>query len=185
MSSVGSRVTWMGLASRLPGYAGTMSKVLELISCLPSTATSLVSIPSADHLSDLLNAASWASLQQEEGRPVAVPLLLQSPSTASPRDRGRLVSVGTRSGLRRDLPWQSDLTRGAGMYSTRNDLPEATRAKVTYPWLNQVASAWHFLLMNRCRASTPSTPSDNDASGAVGTKRHAGKIALDRIGYVY
>jgi hypothetical protein len=73
--------TRMGLASRLPGDAGTVSKVLELISCLPSTATSLVSTPSADHLSVLLNTAFWASLQQEEGRPVAVPLLLQSPST--------------------------------------------------------------------------------------------------------
>jgi hypothetical protein len=74
--------TRMGLVSRLPGYAGTVSKVLELLSSLPSTATSSVSIPSADHLGVLLNIAFWASLQQEEGRPVAVPLLLQSPSTA-------------------------------------------------------------------------------------------------------
>jgi hypothetical protein len=72
----------MGLASRLPGDAGIVSKVLELLSSLPSTATYSVSIPSADHVSVLLNTAFWASLQQEEGRPVAVPLLLQSPSTA-------------------------------------------------------------------------------------------------------
>jgi hypothetical protein len=74
--------TWMGLASRLPGDAGTVSKVLELIRYLPSTAPSLGSIPSADHLSVLLNTAFWASLQQEEGRPIGVPLLLQSPSSA-------------------------------------------------------------------------------------------------------
>jgi Probable sensor domain DACNV len=74
--------TRMGLASRLPGDAGTVSKLLELLSSLPSTATYSVSIPSADHVSVLLNTAFWASLQREEGRPVAVPLLLQSPSTA-------------------------------------------------------------------------------------------------------
>jgi hypothetical protein len=72
----------MGLTSRLPGDAGTVVKVLELLGSLPSTAACSVPVPSADHLSVLLNTAFWASLQQEEGRAVAVPLLLQSPSTA-------------------------------------------------------------------------------------------------------
>jgi hypothetical protein len=70
------------LASRLPGDAGIVSRLLELLSSLPSTATYSVPVPSADHVSVLLNTAFWASLQQEEGRPVAVPLLLQSPSSA-------------------------------------------------------------------------------------------------------
>ena len=75
-------LTPVGSASRLPGDAGTVSKLLELLSSLPSTATYSASIPSAAHVSVLLNTAFWASLQQEEGRSVAVPLLLQSPSTA-------------------------------------------------------------------------------------------------------
>jgi Probable sensor domain DACNV len=74
--------TRLGLASRLPGDAGAVAKLLELLSSLPSTATYSMPIPSADHVSVRLNIAFWASLQQEEGRPVAVPLLLQSPSTA-------------------------------------------------------------------------------------------------------
>jgi hypothetical protein len=73
--------TQLGLASRLPGDPGTVSKVLALLNLLPSTATYSMSIPSADLVSVLLNTAFWASLQQEEGRPVAVPLLLQSPSS--------------------------------------------------------------------------------------------------------
>jgi hypothetical protein len=72
----------MGLASRLPGDAGTVSKLLRLLRSLPSTPTYSVSIPSADEISALLNTAFWASLQEAEGRPVAVPLLLQSSSTA-------------------------------------------------------------------------------------------------------
>lgn len=72
----------MALTSRLPGDADTVSNLLKLLGSLPSTATYSVSIPSADHVSVLLNTAFWASLQREEGRPVAVPLLLQSPSTA-------------------------------------------------------------------------------------------------------
>ena len=73
--------TRLGLASRLPGDPSTVSKVLELLNSLPSTATYSMSIPSANYLSVLLNTAFWASLQQEEGRLVAVPLLLQSPSS--------------------------------------------------------------------------------------------------------
>ena len=73
--------TRLGLASRLPGDPSTVSKVLELLDSLPSTAAYSMSIPSADHVSVLLNTAFWASLQQEEGRLVAVPLLLQSPSS--------------------------------------------------------------------------------------------------------
>jgi hypothetical protein len=73
--------TRIGLASRLPGDAGTVSQLLDLLGSLPSTATYSVSIPSTDHVSVLLNTAFWASLQQEEGRPVAVPLLVQSPSS--------------------------------------------------------------------------------------------------------
>ena len=73
--------TRLGLASRLPGDPSTVSKVLELLNSLPSTATYSMSIPPADHVSVLLNTAFWASLQQEEGRLVAVPLLLQSPSS--------------------------------------------------------------------------------------------------------
>jgi sensor domain DACNV-containing protein len=75
-------LTQMGLASRLPGDVGIVSKLLELLRSLPNPATHSVSIPSADAISVLLNTAFWASLQQEEGRPVAVPLVLQSPSTA-------------------------------------------------------------------------------------------------------
>jgi hypothetical protein len=73
--------TRLGLASRLPGDPSTVSKVLELLNSLPSIATYSMSIPSADYVSVLLNTAFWASLQQEEGRLVAVPLLLQSPSS--------------------------------------------------------------------------------------------------------
>jgi Probable sensor domain DACNV len=77
----GEKAQGMGLASRLPGDAGTVSQLLELLGSPPHTATVSVSIPSADHVSVLLNTAFWASLQQEEGRPVALPLLLQSPSS--------------------------------------------------------------------------------------------------------
>lgn len=47
----------MRLVSRLPGDVGTVSTVLALIRDLPSTATALVSIQSAGHLSVLLNIA--------------------------------------------------------------------------------------------------------------------------------
>jgi hypothetical protein len=66
--------TRLGLASRLPGDAGSVAKLRELLSSLPRTATHSMSIPSADQVSVLLNIAFWASLQQEEGRPVAVSL---------------------------------------------------------------------------------------------------------------
>ena len=71
----------VGLASMLPGDARTMSKLLQLLSVLPRSTAYSMPIPAADHVSALLNTAFWASLQQEEGRPVAVPLLLQSPSS--------------------------------------------------------------------------------------------------------
>ena len=58
----------MGLASRLPGDAGTVSKLLRLLRSLPSTPTYSVSIPSADEISALLNTAFWASLQEAEGQ---------------------------------------------------------------------------------------------------------------------
>jgi hypothetical protein len=73
--------TRAGLASRLPGDARTVSTLMELLGALPRSATYAMSIPSNDHVSVLLNTAFWASLQQEEGRPVAVPLLLRSPSS--------------------------------------------------------------------------------------------------------
>ena len=71
----------VGLASRLPGDARTVSTLLHLLNLLPRSAAHSMSMPSADHVSALLNIAFWASLQQEEGRPVAVPLSLQSPSS--------------------------------------------------------------------------------------------------------
>ena len=71
----------VGLASRLPGDARTVSTLLQLLNLLPRSAAHSMSMPSADHVSALLNIAFWASLQQEEGRPVAVPLSLQSPSS--------------------------------------------------------------------------------------------------------
>ena len=82
MPSVLDAFTSLGLASRLPGDTASVARLLELLSSLPSTTTYPMAIPSAEHVSVLLNTAFWASLQQEEGRPVAVPLLLQSPSTA-------------------------------------------------------------------------------------------------------
>ena len=71
----------LGFGSRLPGDARTVSTVMQLLGSLPRSATYAMSIPSDEHLSVLLNTAFWASLQQEEGRPVAVALLLQSPSS--------------------------------------------------------------------------------------------------------
>jgi hypothetical protein len=70
-----------GAGSRLPGDVRTVSRLLQSLGSLPSAATHSIAIPSGDHASLLLNTAFWASLQQEEGRAVAVPLLLQSPSS--------------------------------------------------------------------------------------------------------
>ena len=73
--------TRVGFASRLPGNARTVSTLMQLLGSLPRSATYAMSIPSDDHVSVLLNTAFWASLQQEEGRPVAAALLLQAPSS--------------------------------------------------------------------------------------------------------
>jgi Probable sensor domain DACNV len=73
--------TRAGFASRLPGDARTVSTLMQLLGSLPRSATYAMSIPSDDHVSVLLNTAFWASLQQEEGRPVAAALLLQAPSS--------------------------------------------------------------------------------------------------------
>jgi hypothetical protein len=75
-------ITPKGPGSRLPGDAGIVTRLVGLLNALPSTATYSVSIPSEAHLGALLNTAFWASLQQEEGRPVALSLMLKSPSTA-------------------------------------------------------------------------------------------------------
>jgi hypothetical protein len=83
----------MGAASTLPGDATTVSRLLQLLGSLPRTTTHSVSIPSAHHVSAVLNTAFWASLQQEEGRPVAVSLLLQSPSTAEDVVFGRSIPL--------------------------------------------------------------------------------------------
>jgi len=72
-----SAFTRAGVASRLSGDARTASTLMQLLDSLPRRATYAMSIPSDDHVRVLLNTVFWASLQLEEGRPVAVPLLLR------------------------------------------------------------------------------------------------------------
>jgi hypothetical protein len=86
--------THPGEVSRLPGHADTVSKALELLRSLSSADATSAAIPSAAHLGILLNTAFWASLQREEGRPVAVPLLLQAPSTSEDLVLERPIALG-------------------------------------------------------------------------------------------
>jgi hypothetical protein len=87
-------LTRVGLASRLPGDARTVSTLMQLLRSLPRSATFAMSIPSDDHVSVLLNTAFWASLQQEESRPVALPLLLRSPSSDEDLVFARSIPLG-------------------------------------------------------------------------------------------